>query len=74
MEKNEEIQTIKQALKHMKEFVETGNNEHITDARLFGEYVVKVLEGLAYKVEELEREIGPSTAFIDPNSAPHRLR
>lgn len=70
----DDIKTIKQALKEMKVFMEGGKSDHIPDAKAFGDNVVKVLEGLAYKVEELERNIGPSSAFIDPNDAPHRLR
>ncbi len=70
----EEIRTIKEAIKEMKLFVSGQTAPHIPDAKVFAEQIVKVLEGLAYKVEELERNIGPSSAFIDPNDAPHRLR
>jgi len=70
----EQIKTIKEAIKEMQLFIEGKPATHVTDAKAFGEHVVKVLEGLAYKVEELERNIGPSSAFIDPNDVPHRLR
>jgi hypothetical protein len=40
----------------------------------FMDIVAKVLDGLAYKVEKLEREVQPSSAFIDPNDIPGRLR
>lgn len=69
-----DIKTIKQALKEMKEFMDGGKPEHVQDAKAFGDMVVKVLEGLAFKVEELEREIGPNVAFINSDDVPHRLR
>lgn len=70
----DEFKTIKQAIKEMTEFMNAGKSEHIKDPQQFAKTIISVLEGLSYKVEELERNIGPSSAFIDPNDAPHRLR
>lgn len=69
-----EMKTVKQAIAELKKFIESGSSENIKDAGQFGKTVVDVLESLNFKVEALEREIGPSGAFIDPNDANNRLR
>lgn len=69
-----ELKTVKEALADMKKFMDGGAPQHVTDSKQFGQTIVKVLESLNYKIEELERQIGPSGAFIDPNDSPHRLR
>ena len=70
----EEFKTIKQAIKALREFAANGKAEHISDSQKFASVIVDVMEGLEYRVEVLERSIGPSSAFIDTNDVPHRLR
>lgn len=69
-----EITKIKEAVNDMKAFIEGGTPKEVTDPKQFGIMIVRVLEALNYKIEELERQIGPSSAFIDTNDVPHRLR
>lgn len=64
----------KDSIKEMRAFMEGKKSDVVPDARAFGNMVIELLEYYQYKFESLEREQGPSSAFIDSSDVPHRLR
>ena len=69
-----EIKTLRQAVNEIKKFATTGESENIKDAGQFARVIADALESLSFKLEAIEREMGPSNAFIDPNDVNNRLR
>lgn len=69
-----ELKTIKEALAEMKTFLGGGQAEHVTDHKQFLATALQILESLNFKVDELERQIGPGDAFISIGDIPHRLK
>ena len=70
----EELRTLRETIEEMEKFMKDGTSVHISTPSEFGKCIVKVLKEFHFRIEELEREIGKSSAFIDPNDVPHRLR
>ena len=72
---NQDIKTIRQGLE---ELTNMANNAACSaqDRQMveFMALVAKVMEGLTYKVERLEREVQPNVAFIDDHDVHNRLR
>jgi len=65
--------TFKEQIEKMRAFLKEGEKSGM-DPSQFGEAVVVLLEHLDLRVQSIEREIGPSSAFIDINEANNRLR
>lgn len=70
----EELKSLKETIAEMEQFMNGETPAHITNPSEFGKCIVKVLKELSLRVEEMQRENGLSSAFIDPNDVPHRLR
>jgi len=70
----EDLKSLKETIAEMEKFMNGEKPEHIADPKQFGQCIVKVLKELSLRVEEMQRENGVSSAFIDPNDVPHRLR
>lgn len=55
----------------LREYIDTSSPKK--GPRGFFEGVLSALEGLNARLQELEREFGPSDAFVDPNEGTHRI-
>ena len=64
---------FKDKLAQMRAFLKDGEKSGM-DPGKFGEAVVTMLEELHLRLQILERENGPSSAFIDMDEANNRLR
>jgi hypothetical protein len=72
----EDIKTVKQAIKLLNEYniaIRSGQPTQLTVPEIF-ELNVKVFESLAFRIEDLERQIGLGPQFINMDDIPTRLR
>ena len=64
---------FKEKLAKMRAFLKDGEQSGLNPTQ-FGEAVVTMLEELHLRLQVIERENGPSSAFIDMDEANNRLR
>ncbi len=68
------IKESKDALKEMEKFMKGEKSDTVPDARAFGNQVIEMLKFCIFTFESIQRDQGPSSAFIDSSEIPHRLR
>ena len=64
---------FREKVAQMRSFLKEGEKSGL-DPSKFGEMVVTMLEELNLRMQVIERENGPSSAFIDMDEANNRLR
>jgi hypothetical protein len=67
------VKEFKEKIAKMRSFLKDGEQSGLNPAS-FGESVVTMLEELNLRLQVIERENGPSSAFIDMDEANNRLR
>jgi hypothetical protein len=70
------MNTLLEAIAKLKKTAADCNKEAFTREQLqeFMSLTAQIIDDMNYKLQKLETEISPGSAFIDPNDAPHRLR
>ena len=70
------METLAEAITKLKKTAEDCSKDAFTREQLqeFMTLTAKVMDDMYYRMQKIETEISPGSAFIDPNDAPHRLR
>ena len=66
--------SVKTNIKALKDFMAGKPSVDVPDSTAFGRTLVMVIEEMSLRLEAMEREVGPSGAFISSIDGSHPIR